>query len=410
MRRGENVIHFIHAADLHLDTPFTGLKKLPKNYYEAIRQSTFNSFKRLVQDAIEKKIDFIVLAGDIFDERVRSVEAQLFFKRETKKLEQNNIPVYIIHGNHDPLIEGEDYFSLPENVTTFPSEITSEFLTTASGKKVAITGFSYNKKWITEPRLTEYPKRFSHVDYHIGLLHGYFESANEKHDRYAPFTREMIQKLQYDYLALGHIHKGQKILSKPASYYSGSLQGKHRNEEGEKGYLEVKINQFEVDVNFQPVQDIQWKTLKVTLKSSRKLEELVQNIYTEIEKKLSKNEKYILTLELEANSDFSQELMDRIQNQDLLQTLRIVLEDTQIWLNDIRIIERDLIEGYTLQKSHPQNFERTLQEIENEELFNKVTSDFFEKNNNGLLVNKRDEEYRRYIIEQALQLLGKGET
>lgn len=403
------VIHFIHAADLHLDTPFRGLKHLPEDYYKTIRQSTFNSFKRLVQDAIDKKVDFIVLAGDIFDESVRSIEAQLFFKEEMKKLKRSKILVYIVHGNHDPLIEGEDYFSLPENVTTFPSEITSEFLTTSSGKKVAITGFSYDEKWITEPRLKDYPKKFPHVDYHIGLLHGYFESAQEKHDHYAPFTREMIQNLQYDYLALGHIHKGQKVLSQPASYYSGSLQGKHRNEVGEKGYLDVRINQSVVDVIFQPVQEIQWKTLEIVLDSATRLEELAQNIYEEIKEELSKDEKYILTLDLEVGSDFSQDLLTRIQNDDLLQTLRIMLEETSIWLNSIRLKEKEIIEGYSLRKSHPENFDRTLREIASEEVFNKVTSDFFEKNNNGRLVDERDEEYRSYIIEQALQLLGKEE-
>lgn len=401
------MIHFIHAADLHLDTPFTGLKHLPKDYYQTIRQSTFNSFRRLVQDAIDKKVDFILLAGDIFDESIRSVEAQLFFKTEMNRLARNNVPVYIIHGNHDPLIEGEDYFSLPENVTTFTNEISSEFLTTDSGKKVAVTGFSYDEKWITEPRLKDYPQRFTHVDYHVGLLHGYFENSNEKHDRYAPFTREMIQKLQYDYLALGHIHEGQEVLAKPAAYYSGSLQGKHRNEEGEKGYLDVKINKLKVDVTFQPVQEIEWKTLRFFLEPVLKLEELAQNIYDNIRKDLQENKKYVLTLELEIDSNFSQDLIERIENSDLLRTLRVMLVETQVWLNDLRLIESEGIEGYVLQKSHPQNFERSLREIGNAELFNEITSDFFEKNNNGRLVNDKDEEYRRYIIEQALQLLGK---
>ncbi len=401
------MIHFIHAADLHLDTPFAGLKHLPEKYYETIRQSTFNSFERLVQDAIDKAVDFIVLAGDIFDESVRSVEAQLFFKDEMKKLERSKIPVYLIHGNHDPLIEGEDYFSLPGNVTTFPSEITSAFLTTSSGEKVAVTSFSYDRKWITESKLNDYPKKFSHVDYHIGLLHGYFESSQEKHDHYAPFTREMIQKLQYDYLALGHIHRGQKVLSQPASYYSGSLQGKHRNEEGEKGYLEVRINPFNVDVTFQPVQEIQWRTLAIALHSATRLEELAQAIYEEVNEELVINKKYILTLDLEIDSNFSQDLLTRIQNDDLLQTLRIMLEETSIWLNSIRLTENERIEGHSLQKNHPENFERALHEVKSEEVFNKVTADFFEKNNNGQLVDERDEEYRSYIMEQALHLLGK---
>jgi len=76
------MVRFIHAADLHLDSPFKGIKSLPAFIWEAIYQSTFQALTRLVDLAIKEQVDFICLAGDIYDGEDRSVKAQAYLKKK----------------------------------------------------------------------------------------------------------------------------------------------------------------------------------------------------------------------------------------------------------------------------------------------------------------------------------------
>ena len=96
-------ISFIHGADLHLDSPMVGLSHLPKEIFERLKESSFTALKTLVDAAIHHKVDFVILAGDLFDEQDRSVRAQTMLRKEMERLEMHGIDVYVIHGNHDHL-------------------------------------------------------------------------------------------------------------------------------------------------------------------------------------------------------------------------------------------------------------------------------------------------------------------
>lgn len=97
-------VKFIHAADLHLDSPFKGMEmNVSQSVWERMKQSTFESFERIVDKAIQERVDFVLLAGDLYDEETRSLRAQVFVREQMKRLSQYDIPVFIIHGNHDHL-------------------------------------------------------------------------------------------------------------------------------------------------------------------------------------------------------------------------------------------------------------------------------------------------------------------
>ena len=95
------MVKFIHAADLHLDSPFIGLKSLPEFIWNAIYLSTFSALTKIVDSAITNQVDFICLVGDIYDTDERSVKAQAYLRNEMERLNSMNIPVYLLHGNHD---------------------------------------------------------------------------------------------------------------------------------------------------------------------------------------------------------------------------------------------------------------------------------------------------------------------
>src|SRR5665647_697938 len=93
---------FMHAADLHLDSPFVGTAALPQGVRESLRQSTFSALANMVQLAIQQKVDFLVISGDVYDLADRSLRAQIRFQKAMQRLSASGIAIYIVDGNHDP--------------------------------------------------------------------------------------------------------------------------------------------------------------------------------------------------------------------------------------------------------------------------------------------------------------------
>jgi len=94
-------VTFLHAADLHLDSPFKGLSDIHDEIFDDIRMSTFHAFDRLVDAAIENEVDFVLLVGDLFDNERQSLKAQLHLRDGFERLKNERINVYISYGNHD---------------------------------------------------------------------------------------------------------------------------------------------------------------------------------------------------------------------------------------------------------------------------------------------------------------------
>ena len=119
------MIRFIHAADLHLDTPFSGLEQTSKRLAGKLREAPFESFSRIVDIAIEKKVDFVLLAGDLYNTKRVNIKAQSLFIEQLNRLEKIDIPVYLIRGNHDYLTEESKTLALPfpENVHTYKTAV-----------------------------------------------------------------------------------------------------------------------------------------------------------------------------------------------------------------------------------------------------------------------------------------------
>src|SRR5947209_17672622 len=95
--------HFIHAADLHLDTPFASIGRAAPEIAGRLRDASLEAFDALVKMAIEREAAFVVFAGDIYDSADRGVRAQLRFVRGVERLGERGILVFVAHGNHDPL-------------------------------------------------------------------------------------------------------------------------------------------------------------------------------------------------------------------------------------------------------------------------------------------------------------------
>ncbi|KRM12743.1 DNA repair exonuclease [Paucilactobacillus suebicus] len=256
---------FIHTADLHLDSPFLGLKHVPEDLMDQIYHSTFKSFEQIINDAISLNVDFICIAGDIFDRDEHSMAAENFFVSQCERLNKKNIPVYLCYGNHDYQNVESNHVLMPDNVHVFKNSVETKTLTTRSGEKVAISGFSYASRWINSDEVVDYPLHSSMSDWHIGMLHGAIASGTAKQDNYAPFSLDELKSKRYDYWALGHIHKRQILNDTPPIVYSGNTQGRHKNETGEKGYYLVTSSGRQLVPEFHAVSTINWQTISIKL-------------------------------------------------------------------------------------------------------------------------------------------------
>lgn len=234
-------VKFIHAADLHLDSPFKGMEmNVAQSVWERMKQSTFESFERIVDKAIQERVDFVLLAGDLYDAETRSLRAQVFVREQMKRLSQYDIPVFIIHGNHDHLGGSWAAIEFPENVHVFTEPYVEEKSFYKNGELLAsIYGFSYLQQAVTDNMTAQYTK-MSDAPFHIGMLHGSVEGDAE-HNRYAPFQIRELKEKQFDYWALGHIHKREILSEEPYIIYPGNIQGRHRKETGEKGAYLIEL-------------------------------------------------------------------------------------------------------------------------------------------------------------------------
>jgi DNA repair exonuclease SbcCD nuclease subunit len=137
---------FIHAADLHLDSPFAGITARGLSIAKALQQATFRALNSLVGLALARQADFVVLAGDVFDWADKSLTAQLAFADAIARLEKPGIAVFVAQGNHDPAAGGGFAVDFPGNLVIFPHEKVETHFVSRNGRKIAaVSGISFEK-------------------------------------------------------------------------------------------------------------------------------------------------------------------------------------------------------------------------------------------------------------------------
>ncbi|MCJ7840429.1 DNA repair exonuclease [Lederbergia sp. NSJ-179] len=323
----KNEIHFIHTADLHLDSPFLGLKHLPGELFERIQNSTFLAFEKVIDEALNRNVDFIVIVGDLYDGEDRSIRAQAHLRQQMDRLNQAGIHAFLSHGNHDHLSGHWLNLDMPANVHIFHKEVEWIPFTTRKGQKVHLYGFSYPTRHVRVRKISEYKKE-GEADFHIGLLHGHCESSRSKHQPYAPFSIKELLQTQMDYWALGHIHKAEVLHENPYIVYPGNPQGRHKNEEGEKMCCEVQINAAgQTKLTFIPTAVIRWESLAIPCVEGMNFTDLYLTCVNGMESMLAHKEcGVLLEIILSNASTLSTEIKEKIDNGEFLEMIQAGLE------------------------------------------------------------------------------------
>ena len=274
-------LRFIHAADLHLDSPFRGLANTSTKLRDELQAATLGAFARVVDHTIESNADFLLLAGDLYDSKDRSLRALVAFRRQMERLAERDISVYIVHGNHDPLNGWGSEFQLPPNVTTFTGKPATEPVI-RRGKEIArVTGISYARERVTE-NLASSMKPDSDSPYSVGLLHANV-AGQTGHADYAPVTLDELSSSGFDYWALGHVHTRSILAQEPATVvYPGNPQGRNPREPGPRGCLQVDVNRNgDAHLSFVETNLARWTHLEIPIQTHTRMDALVDALLEE---------------------------------------------------------------------------------------------------------------------------------
>ena len=254
------IVRFVHAADLHLDSPFRGLREVEPAIGAELREATFAAYDKIIALCLAEKVDALLVAGDIYDGRDRSLRAQLRFRDGLQRLADAGIRSFVCHGNHDPLDGWEAQLDMPEGCQRFGSEVEAVPLDPNEPDGVVVYGVSFPQQDVRE-NLARHFQRDARYLYAIGLLHANVGS-DTGHEPYAPCTIEDLERSGMDYWALGHVHTRRVLRGHdPVVVYPGNPQGLHRQEGGARGVALVDVgNDRQAQVRFHDVDVVRWET------------------------------------------------------------------------------------------------------------------------------------------------------
>ena len=335
------MFRFIHAADIHLDSPLRGLESYPDAPVEQIRGAARRAFDNLVALAIEERAAFVLLAGDLFDGDWKDYNTGLFFTHRMGRLREKGIGVFLVSGNHDAASSLTRALSLPDNVTLFshrkPETRTLEDL------GVAIHGQSFAGRSVTDDLSQGYPQALPGLC-NIGLLHTSL-TGRAGHEPYAPCTLEGLVSKGYDYWALGHVHQREVVRIDPWVVFSGNIQGRHIREAGAKGCHVVTVEDGRItDVSFRELDVLRFALCQVDLDGCGSLEgiaDLVRETLTR-ERGHTDGRPLAARIVLEGASPLHEEL--HRSEEKLREEFRAVAADLgDVWLERLRIATRPLL-------------------------------------------------------------------
>jgi len=268
---------FVHAADLHLDSPLIGLEAFDDAPVETIRDATREALRRLVNLCIDEQVQFLLIAGDVYDGEWKSMATGRFFADQMARLAKAEIPVYLIKGNHDAASKVTQNLVVP-GVTQFDHKRAQTHRIDDIG--VAIHGQSYARPDVTENLSLGYPAPVPGM-FNIGMLHTCGTGGSTLHAPYAPCNLDDLVRKGYDYWALGHVHQRAVLNENPHIIFPGNIQGRHVREPAEegKGVTIVEVAGGSIrSLKHVPLDTVRWMSLNVDVSGAISIDEVYSRV------------------------------------------------------------------------------------------------------------------------------------
>lgn len=246
---------FLHAADLHLDSPLRGLERHDGLSMERIRDASRRALDNMVEIAISHDVAFVVIAGDLYDGNWKTISTGRYMAQALGRLIRHGIRVFLLQGNHDAASILTRDLPLQQGIDRFPSRKPGSFLIDSLG--VALHGQSFADRHVPHDMTPAYPAPVEGY-FNIGVLHTSL-SGHGEHETYAPCTPDGLRAKAYDYWALGHVHERMILDNGTPIVYPGVLQGRHIRETGEKGVVVVTVENHRVtSIDPVPCDVVRW--------------------------------------------------------------------------------------------------------------------------------------------------------
>ena len=346
-------LRFVHAADLHLDSPFKGIRSVaPSDVADTLTSATFDVYRNIIDLCIQEKVDALLVAGDIYDGADRSLRAQLRFVEGLAQLDRSGVRSFICHGNHDPLDGWEARLDLPAGCVRYGPKVEGFPVFPDEPARAVVYGVSYPTREVRENLTPLFANARSGQGFKIGLLHANV-GGNQGHDSYAPCSVSDLADTGLDYWALGHVHTRQTLQdAEPAIVYPGNPQGRHPNEPGARGVYLVEVDdRGAVQLDFRPVDVVRWETLSLDIGPLEEEQALVTAVDDLVEEALSdaQGRSVVVRLELVGRGRLHNWLRTRDTVGDIQEHIndRYANRSSWLWCEGIRVdtaspVDRDL--------------------------------------------------------------------
>jgi len=268
---------FVHTADLHLDSPFSAISQNAPVLSGTLREASLHAFESVIRLCLQKRVDFLLVAGDVYDGADRNLSAQVRFRDGLVRLHEAGISSFIAHGNHDPLEGWSSSLEWPPSVHIFGDQVETAEARKGDVLLARVQGISYAKR--EERRNLSLLFERKGAAFHIGLLHAN-AGQDTGHEPYAPCSLEDLRKAGMDYWALGHVHRARVLDEGPPTIvYPGNTQGRSIREAGRKGCYLVKVSEDgHVDLEFHGTEAVRWAFREVSIRDLRTEQDLLNTL------------------------------------------------------------------------------------------------------------------------------------
>lgn len=259
-------VRFVHAADFHLGSPLKTAGTADRQLSESLRDAGYTAVERIFDIAIEEGVDFLVVAGDVYDEDSRSVRANEFVAEQFERLAAADIRAYVAYGNHDPVGSAPTYVDLPETVHEFGHGGAEEAMyPDADAPEARIWGQSYRNRRESRKMYDRFAPADSRIP-NVGVLHS---GLNPQSNQYVPCSKaDLESKDEIHYWALGHVHSCRVHTDAQPIVYPGIPQGRQITEPGFGGCFLVELEPGACrSLEFVPTCAIVWKEVPVSMES-----------------------------------------------------------------------------------------------------------------------------------------------
>ena len=361
---------FFHAADIHLDSPLEGLERYEGAPVELIRGATRRALENLVMLALRERVDFVVIAGDLYDGDWRDFNTGMFFIQQMNKLCEAGIRLYLIAGNHDAANNMTRKLRLPVNPDGDGVMLSHEQAETRRLQDlgVAIHGRSFANQAEKQNMVPDYPIPIANW-FNLGILHTSLIGADDGHDTYATCSQTDLRSKGYDYWALGHIHKRSLLpdegspLILPPIFYSGNIQGRHIREPGARGCFLVTVDQRQqTKIEFRPLDVFRWEVCVVSCVGCSTSDDILERFRVALRSLMTKHDS--LPLGIRVRLEGPTATHQRLTSQRSAMTAEIrsiatVVSDGLAWVEQVRIATHEPVE-----KVAPEVGEGPLAELE----------------------------------------------